>query len=359
MNIRFTNALLLALLVILGVSGVVMLYGAWQPWVFDLHRMTGFVLIALLPWKGIIVYRSLQRGVDSTLDRSLILFLSLILASLLIIMLVMAFMWTFRLGPYRFLIYQLIAWHWLLGLPLTPILAIHVWRRWPRPKVEDFTTRRNLLKLLGLGGAGVLAGGITNRVAQTLATAERPRRFTGSRGFGLFAGNDFPVTGETPIEVDPAQWQLRVNGAVETPLSFSYQEILERATHKETAVIDCTNGWYSIQEWEGIPLIDLLQEAGMGTNTAGARTITTGVRLISLTGYNHTYPLAEARQILLATHVGGEALAPRHGFPLRAVAPERRGWFWVKWLGQIEVLDSYRDLIGGILWSPRQVLRQF
>jgi DMSO/TMAO reductase YedYZ molybdopterin-dependent catalytic subunit len=41
---------------------------------------------------------------------------------------------------------------------------------------------------------------------------------------------------------------------------------------------------------------------------------------------------------LLATHVGGKALAPGHGFPLRLVAPERRGFQRVKWLEQIEVV---------------------
>ncbi|MGD2050729.1 MAG: molybdopterin-dependent oxidoreductase, partial [Chloroflexota bacterium] len=81
--------------------------------------------------------------------------------------------------------------------------------------------------------------------------------------------------------------------------------------------------------------------------------------LTSVTGYNHTYPLAEARKILFATHVGDEVLAPRHGFPLRAVVPDRRGWFWVKWLDQVHVLDNYRDLTTGILRSPLQTLRQF
>jgi DMSO/TMAO reductase YedYZ molybdopterin-dependent catalytic subunit len=36
--------------------------------------------------------------------------------------------------------------------------------------------------------------------------------------------------------------------------------------------------------------------------------------------------------------VGGEALDHVHGFPLRAVVPARRGWFWVKWVGEVEVL---------------------
>ncbi|HEY5573079.1 MAG TPA: molybdopterin-dependent oxidoreductase, partial [Anaerolineales bacterium] len=58
----------------------------------------------------------------------------------------------------------------------------------------------------------------------------------------------------------------------------------------------------------------------------------------SVTGYAHILPMAEAGQVLLATHVGEEVLEHAHGFPLRAVVPTRRGWFWVKWLERIEVI---------------------
>jgi DMSO/TMAO reductase YedYZ molybdopterin-dependent catalytic subunit len=62
------------------------------------------------------------------------------------------------------------------------------------------------------------------------------------------------------------------------------------------------------------------------------------VQLGAVSGYAKTFTFAEAAEILLATHVGGEVLAHQHGFPLRAVVPSRRGWFWVKWLTDVEVL---------------------
>jgi hypothetical protein len=37
-------------------------------------------------------------------------------------------------------------------------------------------------------------------------------------------------------------------------------------------------------------------------------------------------------------NVGGEVLSHAHGFPLRLVAPERRGFQWIKWLATIEVV---------------------
>ncbi len=42
----------------------------------------------------------------------------------------------------------------------------------------------------------------------------------------------------------------------------------------------------------------------------------------------------------LATHAGEEPLSYEHGFPLRLVAPGRRGFEWVKWITRVEVLTA-------------------
>ena len=55
-------------------------------------------------------------------------------------------------------------------------------------------------------------------------------------------------------------------------------------------------------------------------------------------GRTASFTLAQAQEILLATHVGDEVLHHVHGYPLRAVVPSRRGWHWVKWLTEIEVV---------------------
>lgn len=349
---RFVNSALFLLLLILALSGIIMLYGTWQPWLFDGHRIAGFALLALLPWKGLTIYRSLRRGMDRSLDRTVVLLISVVIAHVIALIVILAVMWTLRLGPYSSLTQTLIAWHWILGLLVIPLLALHSWRRWPSPKKEDVASRRAFLKMGGIAAAGLAGGALANALGRQQATEESPRRFTGSRGFGRFTGNDFPVTGEATIRLDPERWRLAILGAVDAELELTYDDLLGRETQTITATIDCTNGWYSVQEWTGVPLLDLLQEAGMAASA-------TGVRLTSVTQYNHTYPLAEARKILLATHVGDEVLAPRHGYPVRAVVPDRRGWFWVKWLGRVHVLGSYRQLVRGMAGSPFQVLRQF
>jgi DMSO/TMAO reductase YedYZ molybdopterin-dependent catalytic subunit len=62
--------------------------------------------------------------------------------------------------------------------------------------------------------------------------------------------------------------------------------------------------------------------------------------VISHTGYRWSFDRADADDLLLATHVGGEALSHGHGAPVRLVAPGQRGFIWVKWVTRIELRDG-------------------
>ena len=64
------------------------------------------------------------------------------------------------------------------------------------------------------------------------------------------------------------------------------------------------------------------------------------VTFTSVTGYYRRFSLEEAERYVLATHVGGRPLSHGHGFPVRLVAPEKRGFEWVKWVVEIEVNDT-------------------
>jgi DMSO/TMAO reductase YedYZ molybdopterin-dependent catalytic subunit len=98
-----------------------------------------------------------------------------------------------------------------------------------------------------------------------------------------------------------------------------------------TTTLDCTGGWYTDQTWRGLRLTDLLARAGL-------RPEAKGIILRGVADYTAPFTLAQAEEILLATHVTGEVLNHVHGFPVRAVVPSRRGWHWVKWLLEIEVI---------------------
>ena len=346
---RFVNGVLLFVMLVLFVTGVVMLYGTWLPWLFDLHRIAGWAFIALIPWKVPIVYGSLKRRFGSW---NVGVAVSLTLTPLVLLVALLGLLWMWRVGPYITLLGQtFLSWHWILGLLLLPLFVAHVVIRWPAPRAADFTSRRGALRLLALSAVGIAGWWLGEQLAQARATEERPRRaLTGSRRFGAFTGNDFPVTGEGRPQIDLDEWRLVISGGRE-PLALTHEELLALPREEIEQRLDCTNGWYTLQRWQGVPLARLIEEVADPSQVAG-------VRITSATGFNHTFTAREVESILFATHVGGEALSVWHGAPLRAIVPERRGWFWVKWITHVELLDNRLEVLAGILAAPREVLRQ-
>ena len=71
---------------------------------------------------------------------------------------------------------------------------------------------------------------------------------------------------------------------------------------------------------------------------AGPRPGARSVSCAASSGYGRRFALGPARGYLLALGVAGQTLDHAHGFPLRLVAPERRGFEWVKWVARVEVL---------------------
>jgi len=253
--------------------------------------------------------------------------------------LILGLLWAWQIGPYYVWIgsyaYSGIGWHWGIAIGLAPLFILHVWRSWPRPRKTDFTGRRQALKLMGFGAAALLGWGFAETLAKSMESTGAQRRFTGSREEGSFAGNAHPVTtapDQGRIKLDPEQWTLRLTGAVVTPLTFTYRELLTLSTSEVTTTLDCTGGWYTVQTWRGVPLTRLLAQAQM-------RPEAIGIILRGVANYTAPFTLSQAQEILLATQVGEETLNHSHGFPLRAVVPSRRGWQWVKWLTEIEVKE--------------------
>lgn len=328
-RLRFINgALGLAILLLLA-TGIISLFVSRGDWaaVWELHRIAGAGLLILLGFKLGIITGSLRRRWRRP---SATLVLSLTLGALLLLVLGLALAWTLRIGPPEGLAgFSTIGLHFYLALVLVPFLLYHVWQRWPHPRARDFVGRRQAL--IYLGGLGI---GLAGWQALNALAASPRRRFTGSLESNSFQGNAMPITSnvtEAPPPIDRAAWQLAVRGRVSQELGLRYDELAAPANRQDqVALLDCTSGWYSRQEWRGIPVAALLDRAGLQGNA-------TQVTFRAVTGYGWSFPLEEARGMLLATHIGPEPLAHGHGAPLRLVAPERRGYQWVKWLVAVEV----------------------
>src|SRR5690606_9574649 len=68
--------------------------------------------------------------------------------------------------------------------------------------------------------------------------------------------------------VDSSGWSLEIGGMVERPLSLSYSDLLLRNSREIVATLECISNtvggpYISNAVWEGFPLKDLLDEAGL------------------------------------------------------------------------------------------------
>lgn len=300
--------------------------------VFVSHGVLGFILTALVGWKLRRVAPRLKTQVAGRWTTAL----SLLLVALTVGALGTGVFWAFG-GDFRFLLWNALNVHIALGLLVVPFLFFHLRRHYHTPQRADFTHRRTALQY----GALLVFGAITWRVQQItnhlLALPGATRRFTGSKERGSNAGNAFPLTSwvaDDPNPIEIGDWRLTVSGALTHHQSFTYDDLA--ADDETRAILDCTSGWYSDHDWQGVRVGSLL-------DLADPQPTARWVSFRSVTGYRWSLPIAEARKALLATHVDGEPLAHGHGAPLRLVAPGRRGFQWVKWITAVEVRER-RDV---------------
>ena len=307
--------------------------------VFVLHGMGGLALVVLLFWKlRRVRHRVMNRA---AWDRHTPL--SVLLATIALAALGSGILWVFGgtldIGPWG-----LLNLHIGLGLLVVPLVLLHLYRRAKTPNESDFEGRRTALSYLALVGFGALTWRFQRELTRLFDLGGARHRFTGSKP-ETGTGNDFPVTSwvaDDPDPIDHETWRLRVGGDVERTFELDSKDIdstvsgpLDSGT-EQRALLDCTSGWYSEHDWRGLRVGDLLDAAGP---TEKAR----WVSFRSVTGYRWSLPIEEARNALLATHTDGERLSHGHGFPVRLVAPGRRGFQWVKWVEAIEVTRQ-RDL---------------
>lgn len=327
MKFPWANTLLLALIAVELVSGFFgLVSGDPDEAAFILaHRIAGWGIICVLIWKARNIAFSLKWR-RSPAPRAA----SIVLLAALAVTLALGFVWSF-VGPVSFWLFSGVSWHIYIGGALVPILiwhSIHHTRGFP---LRFWADRRLFLRFSALAIASAALWRISEAAASAGGLSGAGRRFTGSYEAGSYSGNAFPLTSwlnDNPAPISAGEWRLNIGGAVANAASLTYGDIAPSA--ELTATLDCTGGWHSTQVWRGMPLADIL-EAAQPTDEAASVTVR------SVTGYYRRFSLAEAREYLIATQVGGETLSHGHGFPARLVAQDKRGFEWVKWVADIEV----------------------
>jgi hypothetical protein len=336
MSTRAVNLAILAIILVELLSGVVS-YLVGTPdgrLVFWVHRVGGFALLPLLGWKAGIVVRSYRkRGLTRQTA------LSAVLATLLLGALAYGVLWSaFGVDGFELPVLGSLTGlgvHVTLAVALLPLLLVHLEARWPQVRLRrpDFASRRAAIRYLGLSAVGLAVWQAGEAVTRAAGWPGARRRFTGSTEIGSLSGNGFPATNwfsDPKPDITAEAWQLRIHGAVERDVVIGWHNLMILDQRTIRAVLDCTGGWFTEQDWSGVPVAALLAGAGISDS---ARSVV----FRSETGYARRYGVDELDRLLLATSVGREPLSRGHGYPVRLVAPGRRGFEWVKWVVELEV----------------------
>lgn len=154
---------------------------------------------------------------------------------------------------------------------------------------------------------------------------------------GQHLAKDWPVLdlGHRPL-VPTDQWEMKVLGTVDRPLTLSWAQFLALPQVDLTSDIHCVTSWSTYDNrWSGVAVRTLAEAAGLRNNAAFAV-------LHSHDGYTTNLPLDHflAEESLIAHAWGGAPLARDHGGPARAVVPSLYFWKSAKWLRQITFLEK-------------------
>ena len=157
-------------------------------------------------------------------------------------------------------------------------------------------------------------------------------------------------------DIDPSKHRFMVNGLVKKPMVFTVDEIMRLPSVSRFHFIECgantavewaqvavptvqyTHGMISCSEFTGVPLITLLEMAGVDWKT-GRFVLAEGGEGSSMT---RTIPMSliTSGEVLVAYGQNGEMLRPENGYPLRLVVPGVQGVSWIKYLRRVEVGDQ-------------------
>jgi DMSO/TMAO reductase YedYZ molybdopterin-dependent catalytic subunit len=143
-------------------------------------------------------------------------------------------------------------------------------------------------------------------------------------------------------QTTPVTAELRIGGAVSTPLVLTVAD-LKNMPRKKLTVVNPHNK--KTETYEGVLLEDLLHKAGVtqGENLRGAA-MATYVLAEAIDGYRVVFSLAELDSgilesvVIVADTTDGAALGAKEG-PFKLVAPhEKRPARWVRMLKSITVV---------------------
>jgi DMSO/TMAO reductase YedYZ molybdopterin-dependent catalytic subunit len=145
-----------------------------------------------------------------------------------------------------------------------------------------------------------------------------------------------------------ASYKLVVDGAVDHPQTFTLSHLRALGSLTQTTRHDCVEGWSAIGKWSGVRLSTVL---ALVAPQARARYVIFHCLDRSSDGdlYYESLDLHEAAhpQTLLALDLNDKPLDADHGAPVRLRVPTQLGYKSAKWVGRIELADSFASVGSG------------
>ena len=131
-------------------------------------------------------------------------------------------------------------------------------------------------------------------------------------------------------------WDLAVSGAVSTPLTVSYAELVDMPQTDLTDILmQRSLGEDTIESWSGVALGEIFEKAGASADM-------TGVTAVAADGYAIEVSQDELQDAIVALKQNGEWIAkadPEHG-PIRLVTPNTPANRWVFQLTEVQINEG-------------------
>ena len=133
-----------------------------------------------------------------------------------------------------------------------------------------------------------------------------------------------------------SEWTLTVTGAVSSPFTIDYEQLVALPSVTLTTDIHCVTKWSKFDtQWKGVRVRDLFEKAGISPEA-------THLMAHAEFGYTANLPLADATRddSLVAYAYDGADIESIHGGPVRLLIPHLYFWKSAKWLRALEAVTA-------------------